>query len=149
MPVHSFATTERNAQKHNFRVGGVQEEMVVVPLMVRIAGYEPSTVPGYECYPTIVVEGEMGGGSWEFDHGHRRIYGTVGIIADGSVRWSLVNCIPFTSYQHLKFRHSIRPLKTTMTRTSGFLKAYRWVGSAPVLACSAFGLALTITRRIL
>lgn len=65
----------------------------MVPLTVHIVGYTPCTVPGYEQYPNLQVEGQMGGGDWKWHEDTRRIYGTVGVIADGSIRWSLVRCI--------------------------------------------------------
>ena len=78
--------------------------MLIVPLITRVVGYEECTVPGYERYPTIQVEGEMGGGDWEVVHDARRIYGTVGVIADGSVRWSMVSHINST-YQQTIMHH--------------------------------------------
>lgn len=66
--------------------------MLIVPCRLRIVGYSPSVVPGYEDRPTIHVEGDMGGPGWsDIWEDTRKLHGTVGIIADGSVRWSLVS----------------------------------------------------------
>ncbi|KAF7793559.1 hypothetical protein EIP86_004673 [Pleurotus ostreatoroseus] len=74
---------DRGFQKPDF-----DEATIVVPLTIRIVGYSPATAPGYENYPTIHIEGHMGGAGWTEGTDTRRSYGTVGIIGDGSVRWA-------------------------------------------------------------
>ncbi|KAI0942299.1 hypothetical protein AcW1_002963 [Taiwanofungus camphoratus] len=78
----------------NFDDRFLEEAMIIVPLRLRAVGYEPCTVPGYSDRPTIKVEGEMGGAGWTgvpdgVGEDIRRLHGTVGMIADGSVRWSI------------------------------------------------------------
>ncbi|KAI0822108.1 hypothetical protein BC628DRAFT_1390972 [Trametes gibbosa] len=67
------------------------EAVRLAGMSIRISGYSPSQVPGYEHLPTIHVVGESDGAS---SLGHpRRIHGTVGVIADGSVRWILFSAV--------------------------------------------------------
>ncbi|KAI0641699.1 hypothetical protein C8Q79DRAFT_919143 [Trametes meyenii] len=63
------------------------EAVRVISMNLRAESYSPCTVPGYEHLPTIHVEGRTSGASATGQP--RRIHGTVGVIADGSVRWSL------------------------------------------------------------
>ncbi|KAI0348197.1 hypothetical protein BDW22DRAFT_1350363 [Trametopsis cervina] len=67
----------------------LEEIVLIVPLTMKIVGYSPAAIPGYEHMPTIHIEGEMGGPLWEIEHDQRRIHGTVGVIGDGSIRWSI------------------------------------------------------------
>lgn len=71
------------------------EEKLIVPLRLRIVKYTPSLVLEYPDRPTIHLEGEMGGAVWSAQDGEnadiRKVHGTVEVIADGSVRWSLVS----------------------------------------------------------
>ncbi|KAH9896003.1 hypothetical protein C8Q73DRAFT_690466 [Cubamyces lactineus] len=70
-----------------FEDPNLAEAVRVIAMQLRIASYSPSEVPGYEHLPTIHVVGQTTGASLV---GHRRnIHGTVGVVADGSVRWTL------------------------------------------------------------
>ncbi|EIW53092.1 uncharacterized protein TRAVEDRAFT_135500 [Trametes versicolor FP-101664 SS1] len=74
----------------------LEEEWVIVPVSLRITGYSPSPIPAYADRPTIHVEGEMGGVGWDggidiADEDIRRVHGTVSVLADGSVRWSITS----------------------------------------------------------
>ncbi|KAH9850419.1 hypothetical protein C2E23DRAFT_735138 [Lenzites betulinus] len=65
------------------------EAVRLAGMSIRIKRYSPSQVPAYAHLPTIHVVGESDGAS---SLGHpRRIHGTVGVIADGSVRWNLAS----------------------------------------------------------
>ncbi|KAI0095063.1 hypothetical protein BDY19DRAFT_916086 [Irpex rosettiformis] len=66
----------------------IDEVVLIVPLTMKITGYSPSVIPGYEHLPDIRFEGEMGGALWDLEQDIRRIHGTVSVIADGSIRWS-------------------------------------------------------------
>ncbi|KAH9896104.1 hypothetical protein C8Q73DRAFT_466138 [Cubamyces lactineus] len=69
----------------------LDEAWIIVPLSLRITGYSPSPIARYADRPTIHVEGEMGGGNWEDDEEDvRRVHGTVSMLEDGHVRWSIV-----------------------------------------------------------
>ena len=63
-------------------------------MAIRITGYSQSPVtPGNTTHPlpTIHVEGEsIGSDRSQYDV--RRVKGTVGMIGDGAIRWSLVSC---------------------------------------------------------
>ena len=72
-----------------------------MPIHLRIVGYDYSGLVSPR-FPTIVVEGEMGGEDWDetsdapdSELDIRQIFGTVSMLHDGSVRWSLVctSCI--------------------------------------------------------
>ncbi|KAI9065682.1 hypothetical protein FKP32DRAFT_1567364 [Trametes sanguinea] len=63
------------------------EAVRIIAMRLRIKSYSRSDVPGYEHLPTIHVVGETTGAS--ISGQPRRIHGTVGMIADGSVRWNL------------------------------------------------------------
>ncbi|CDO77836.1 hypothetical protein BN946_scf184714.g11 [Trametes cinnabarina] len=63
------------------------EAVRIIAMRLRVKSYSRCTVPGYEHLPTIHVVGETSGAS--ISGQPRRIHGTVGIIADGSVRWNL------------------------------------------------------------
>ncbi|KAI0667551.1 hypothetical protein C8Q78DRAFT_1053852 [Trametes maxima] len=67
------------------------EAVRVISMNLRAESYSPCTVPGYEHLPTIHVEGRTSGASASGQP--RRIHGTVGVIADGSVRWSLFSSV--------------------------------------------------------
>lgn len=72
----------------------LHECMLIVPLRLRVVGYEPSSVPQYPDRPTLLVVGEMGGEEWEgipetVEDDVRRVHGSVSTLSDGSVRWSL------------------------------------------------------------
>ncbi|KAI0820849.1 hypothetical protein BC628DRAFT_1394472 [Trametes gibbosa] len=71
-------------------------EWVIVPLSLHITGYSPAHVVKYADKPTIHVEGQMGGEYWkgnidDDDDDVRRVHGTVSMLADGSVRWSITS----------------------------------------------------------
>lgn len=69
-------------------------------MRLRIASYSPCPIPGYAHRPTIHVTGETAGpaGSGSI----RKMKGTVGVIADGSIRWNLVS--------HVSAYHFVSPL---------------------------------------
>lgn len=58
-------------------------------MRLRIDSYSPSPIPGNTHRPNINVIGETAGpaGSGSV----RKIRGTIGVIADGNIRWSLVS----------------------------------------------------------
>ncbi|KAI0631740.1 hypothetical protein C8Q77DRAFT_1159486 [Trametes polyzona] len=67
------------------------EAVRIVGMTLRAQSYSPAEVPGYEHLPTIHVVGQSAGAS--SGGPPRRIHGTVGVIADGSVRWNLFSSI--------------------------------------------------------
>ncbi|KAL1942277.1 hypothetical protein VTO73DRAFT_6341 [Trametes versicolor] len=67
------------------------EAVRLVGMTLRVERYSPSLVPGYEHLPTIHVVGQSDGAS--IMGPPRRIHGTVGVIADGSVRWMLFSSV--------------------------------------------------------
>ncbi len=81
----------------------VAETIRVMPMSLRVSGYSkpPTPPPGYQgssdnplsslvyTLPIIHVEGESRGSDLD-DAAHRQIKGTVRMIGDGVVRWSLV-----------------------------------------------------------
>ncbi|CDO69777.1 hypothetical protein BN946_scf184766.g22 [Trametes cinnabarina] len=76
-----------------------QEAWIIVPLSLRITGYSPCPIPEFADRPTIHVEGEMGGAEWLQeaatmgldDQDVRRVHGTVTMLIDGNVRWSITS----------------------------------------------------------
>ncbi|GBE85484.1 hypothetical protein SCP_0800010 [Sparassis crispa] len=69
----------------------ISEAVRIVPMRLRVASRSPCLVPGYADRPTLHVEGETSGSS---PSGHvRRLHGTVGVVADGSVRWCLYSTV--------------------------------------------------------
>ncbi|KAI0631873.1 hypothetical protein C8Q77DRAFT_169204 [Trametes polyzona] len=74
----------------------LDQAWIIVPFSLRITGYSPSPIPKYADRPTIHVEGEMGGAEWEgsidiSNEDIRRVHGTVSMLSDGSVRWSITS----------------------------------------------------------
>ncbi|KAI8972261.1 hypothetical protein BD414DRAFT_500725 [Trametes punicea] len=74
----------------------LDEAWTIVPLSLRITGYSPSPVADFADRPTIHVEGEMGGAWWQGDvdaetEDIRRVHGTVSMLPDGHVRWSITS----------------------------------------------------------
>lgn len=67
------------------------EAVRIISMRLRVHSYSPSRVPGYAHLPTIHVEGDTAG---SMPGNPRRMEGTVSVIADGSVRWTLVR-LPF------------------------------------------------------
>ena len=66
-------------------------------MAIRITGYTESPVPPESTthpLPTIHVEGESIG-SDRSPHDVRRVKGSVGMIGDRAIRWSLVSCTLF------------------------------------------------------
>ncbi|KAH9840610.1 uncharacterized protein C8Q71DRAFT_740270 [Rhodofomes roseus] len=75
---------------------GLYECKIVVPLRLRIVGYDAPSVAAYPDRPTILVEGEMGGQSFEgYEDGTaddiRRVHGAVSMLSTGHVRWNLTS----------------------------------------------------------
>ena len=65
-------------------------------MRLRIESYSQSDIPEYAHLPTIHVAGETTGASL---HGQpRKMRGTVSVIADGSVRWTLVSSKAFLRF---------------------------------------------------
>lgn len=66
----------------------------MIPMTIRITGYSQSALPPGSTtrpLPTIHVEGESIGSDRSL-HDVRKVKGTVGMIGDGAIRWSLVSC---------------------------------------------------------
>jgi len=66
-------------------------------MAIRITGYSQSSIPSESTthpLPTIHVEGESIGSDCS-PHDVRRFKGTVGMIDDGAIHWSLVSCAQF------------------------------------------------------
>ncbi|KAI0074910.1 hypothetical protein K474DRAFT_1664918 [Panus rudis PR-1116 ss-1] len=70
-----------------FNDPGLQEAVRIVPMRLRIVSYSPCEVPGYAHRPNIHVEGETTGPAGT--NASRKLRGTVGMIADGCIRWQL------------------------------------------------------------
>ncbi|TBU44823.1 hypothetical protein BD309DRAFT_891729 [Dichomitus squalens] len=69
----------------------LQEAVRIISMRLRIKSYSKSEVREYAHLPTIHVVGETTGASL---HGQpRRMRGTVSVIADGSVRWTLYSTV--------------------------------------------------------
>ncbi|KAI0337130.1 hypothetical protein BDW22DRAFT_1433579 [Trametopsis cervina] len=66
----------------------LQEAKRIVPMNLRIEGFSPCPIPGYLHRPTIHLVGESAGSGTV-----RKMKGTVGIIADGSIRWHMQSLI--------------------------------------------------------
>ncbi|KAI0925420.1 hypothetical protein AcV7_005672 [Taiwanofungus camphoratus] len=69
----------------------LQEAVRIVPMRLRVASYSPSPIPIFGDRPTIHVVGETSGSSPSGQV--RRVRGTVSVIADGSVRWTLYSSV--------------------------------------------------------
>lgn len=78
-------------QRRGFKSANFDEATLIVPLTIRIVGYSPCPIAGFEHRPTIHIEGEMGGSGWLDNADARSINGTVGMIGDGTIRWSIVS----------------------------------------------------------
>ncbi|KAG1727751.1 uncharacterized protein EDB91DRAFT_885649 [Suillus paluster] len=82
-----------NLEPQRFLEYGMQEACRIMPLAIRITGYSESPiVPGSTArpLPTIHVEGESIGSDRSLDD-LRKVTGTVSMIGDGAIRWSLVS----------------------------------------------------------
>ena len=71
-----------------------------MPTSLRITGYSAPALAAFPDRPTIHVEGEMGGAGWVGsidvnDDDVRHVHGSVSMLPDGSVRWSLVSLVPY------------------------------------------------------
>ena len=82
----------------------LDEAWIIVPMSLRITGYGSPAVAAYPDRPTILIAGEMGGAGWVGnvsgnEEDVRRVHGSVSMLPDGSVRWSMVSYRPF--YQSL------------------------------------------------
>ncbi|EKM61560.1 uncharacterized protein PHACADRAFT_204731 [Phanerochaete carnosa HHB-10118-sp] len=85
----------------------LEEATITVPLALHITGFSPSTIPEYKDfptihfdsrrYPTIHMEGTMGGAEWAYNGGAqedvRHIKGSVRVCSDGSVWWSMLSSV--------------------------------------------------------
>ncbi|KAG1782130.1 hypothetical protein EV702DRAFT_508189 [Suillus placidus] len=88
----------RELLEHNLALGrfledGIREACRIIPLTIRITGYSESPIPPGRTtrpLPTIHVEGESIGSDRSLDD-LRKVTGTVSIIADGAIRWSMVS----------------------------------------------------------
>ncbi|KAK7696445.1 hypothetical protein QCA50_001102 [Cerrena zonata] len=65
----------------------LQEAVRIVPMRLRVSHYTPAKIPQFPHRPTIHLEGETAGPAGT--SGIRRIRGTVQMISDGSIRWTL------------------------------------------------------------
>ena len=75
----------------------LQEAVRIVPMRLRVSHYTAARIPEFPHRPTIHLEGETAGPAGTT--GIRRIRGTVQMISDGSIRWTLVSCsFPFHLY---------------------------------------------------
>ncbi|KAI0689154.1 hypothetical protein C8T65DRAFT_746314 [Cerioporus squamosus] len=77
----------------------LDEAWIIVPLSLKITGYSAPSLAAYPDRPTIHVKGEMGGAGWvgsveADDDDIRHCHGTVSMLPDGSVRWSLTSTAP-------------------------------------------------------
>jgi hypothetical protein len=90
-----------------------QEACRMIPMSIRITGYSKSPIPPDSTIrplPTIHVEGESIGSDRSL-RDVRKVKGTVGMIGDGAIRWSLVSCT-------LLFAWCRYTLRTYYTNTS-------------------------------
>ena len=89
---HTHARIRQLARQ--FNDPNLQEAVRIVPMRLRVASYSPCPIPGYAHRPTIHVVGETAGpaGSGSI----RKMKGTVGMIADGNIRWNLVCCARYS-----------------------------------------------------
>ncbi|KAF7792001.1 hypothetical protein EIP86_003028 [Pleurotus ostreatoroseus] len=60
-------------------------------MRLRIDSFSPCPIPEYAHRPNINVIGETAGPAGSASV--RKIRGTIGMIADGNIRWSLYSCI--------------------------------------------------------
>lgn len=67
------------------------------PLLFKIIGYDNENVVKNQ-YPTIKLEGYMGGEEWNenavgngYVHDIRAIEGSVSMLSDGNIRWSMAS----------------------------------------------------------
>ncbi|CCM00206.1 uncharacterized protein FIBRA_02234 [Fibroporia radiculosa] len=72
----------------DFSDPNLQEAVRIVPMRLRVVSFSPSLVPAYPNRPTLHVEGETAGGTPQGPV--RKLQGTVGVVADGSIRWTLL-----------------------------------------------------------
>ncbi|OJA11487.1 hypothetical protein AZE42_11949, partial [Rhizopogon vesiculosus] len=80
-----------NLAPERFVEDSIQEACRMIPMTIRITGYSQCPIPPGSTIrplPTIHVEGESIG-SDHSQHDVRKIKGTVGMISDGAIRWSL------------------------------------------------------------
>ncbi|KAH9946734.1 hypothetical protein B0H21DRAFT_387623 [Amylocystis lapponica] len=69
----------------------LQEAVRIVPMRLRAAWYSQSPVPAFAERPTIHVEGETSGSA--AGGNTRTLRGTVNVVSDGSVRWTLYTAV--------------------------------------------------------
>ncbi|RPD53811.1 hypothetical protein L226DRAFT_516813 [Lentinus tigrinus ALCF2SS1-7] len=77
----------------------LDEAWIIVPLSMQITGYSAPSVAAYPDRPTIHIKGEMGGAGWVGsvdvnDEDVRHCHGTVSMLPDGNVRWSVTSTAP-------------------------------------------------------
>ncbi|RDX40069.1 hypothetical protein OH76DRAFT_1413201 [Lentinus brumalis] len=77
----------------------LDEAWIIVPLSLQITGYSAPSIAAYPDRPTIHVKGEMGGAGWvgsveANDDDVRHCHGTVSMLPDGNVRWSITSTAP-------------------------------------------------------
>jgi len=70
-----------------FHEPSLQEAVRIVPMNLRVHHYTAAEVPEYSDRPTIHVAGDTAGPAGSSSV--RRMRGTIGMIADGSIRWRL------------------------------------------------------------
>ena len=74
------------------------EAVRITSMRLRVKAYSASRIRKYAHLPTIHIEGEMAS---NFPDPSRKVEGTVCIIGDGSVRWTLVSTSCVLCYQKL------------------------------------------------
>ena len=70
------------------------EAVRIIGMRLRIKSYSPSRIPKYAHLPTIHIEGET---TSALPDAPRKMEGTVCVIGDGSVRWTLVSILRVAS----------------------------------------------------
>lgn len=94
-------STDFNADMKNDDIIKDAQVYLIVPLRLRIVSYKDEP-DGSPLFPTIQCEGEMGGQGWDTSDEEQadvhHVEGSVSMLADGSVRWSLVSLLPSFHY---------------------------------------------------
>ncbi|CAL1717319.1 unnamed protein product [Somion occarium] len=89
-----------NADMKNDDIIEDAQVYLIVPLRLRIVSYKDEP-DGSPLFPTIQCEGEMGGQGWDTSDEEQadvhHVEGSVSMLADGSVRWSLTSYMDYTN----------------------------------------------------
>ena len=73
---------------HSFPASALREANRIVPTVIRIESYSPCPIPKYRHRPDIHVVADVS--SQDGEGSPRKMKGTIGMLADGSIRWSMV-----------------------------------------------------------